>query len=55
MRRWLPVFESDLPRLSADLEALVRHESPCDDPQAVWELADPPRRAALVAALCGEE
>jgi glutamate carboxypeptidase len=39
MRRWLSVFESDLPRLCADLEALVRQESPSDDPRAVSELA----------------
>lgn len=39
LRRWLSVFESDLPRLCGDLEALVRHESPSDDPAAVSELA----------------
>ena len=29
--RWLSTFESDLPRLVADLEALVRLESPSGD------------------------
>jgi glutamate carboxypeptidase len=38
-RRWLSVFESDLPRLVADLEALVRLESPSDDAARVTRLA----------------
>jgi glutamate carboxypeptidase len=39
VERWLSVFESDLPRLCADLEALVRHESPTDEPERVAKLA----------------
>jgi glutamate carboxypeptidase len=39
MRRWLSVFESDLPRLCADLESLVRHESPSEAPRLVSKLA----------------
>jgi glutamate carboxypeptidase len=39
LRRWLSTFESDLPRLCADLEALVRHESPSEDAEAVSGLA----------------
>lgn len=38
-RRWLSVFESDLPRLCADLEALVWHESPSEAPHLVSQLA----------------
>jgi len=38
-RRWLSSFESDLPRIVADLEALVRLESPSDDPARVSQLA----------------
>ncbi|HEX9189485.1 MAG TPA: M20 family metallopeptidase [Vicinamibacteria bacterium] len=38
-RRWLSVFESDLPRLVADLEALVRLESPTGDPERVTRAA----------------
>jgi glutamate carboxypeptidase len=38
-RRWSAVFESDLPRLLADLEEAVRLESPSDDPAAVTRLA----------------
>jgi len=38
-RRWLSVFGSDLPRLVADLEALVRLESPADEPARVSEAA----------------
>ena len=37
--RWLATFESDLPRIIADLEALVRLESPSDDAQRVSQLA----------------
>ena len=33
--RWLSAFTSDLPRIVADLEALVRLESPSDDTQRV--------------------
>jgi glutamate carboxypeptidase len=33
--RWLSAFSSDLPRIVADLEALVRLESPSDDPERV--------------------
>jgi glutamate carboxypeptidase len=39
MSRWLSAFESDLPRLCADLEALVRFESHSDDAPRVSELA----------------
>ncbi len=38
-RRWLSAFESDLPRIVADLEALVRLESPSDDGARVSALA----------------
>jgi glutamate carboxypeptidase len=38
-RRWLSEFQSDLPRIVADLEALVRHESPSDDVSRVSALA----------------
>jgi len=38
-RRWLSTFESDLPRIVADLEALVRLESPSDDAARVSQLA----------------
>jgi glutamate carboxypeptidase len=38
-RRWLSTFESDLPRLVRDLEALVRLESPSDDAPRVSQLA----------------
>ena len=38
-RRWLSTFESDLPRLVGDLEALVRLESPSDDAVRVTRLA----------------
>ena len=38
-RRWLSTFESDLPRLCADLEALVRLESPTSDPARVTQVA----------------
>jgi glutamate carboxypeptidase len=38
-RRWLAMFESDLPRLCADLEALVRLESPTAEPQRVTDAA----------------
>ncbi len=38
-RRWLPAFESDLPRLVGDLEALVRMESPSDDAARVTQVA----------------
>ena len=38
-RRWLSVFESDLPRLVGDLESLVRLESPSDDAARVTRLA----------------
>jgi glutamate carboxypeptidase len=38
-RRWLPVFEPDLKHLVADLEALVRRESPSDEPARVSEAA----------------
>ncbi len=38
-RRWLSVFESDLPRLVGDLETLVRLESPSDDAARVTRLA----------------
>lgn len=37
--RWLAAFESDLPRIVADLEALVRLESPSDDATSVSRLA----------------
>jgi len=37
--RWLPVFESERPRLLADLEALVRLESPSDDAGRVSRVA----------------
>jgi glutamate carboxypeptidase len=37
MSHWLSAFESDLPRLVADLEALVRLESPTDEPARVSE------------------
>lgn len=37
--RWLSHFESDLPRITADLEALVRLESPSDDAGRVSALA----------------
>ncbi len=33
--RWLSAFESDLPRIVSDLEALVRLESPSDDAERV--------------------
>jgi glutamate carboxypeptidase len=38
-RRWLSAFESDLPRIVADLGMLVRLESPSDDGARVSELA----------------
>jgi glutamate carboxypeptidase len=38
-RRWLATFESDLPRLCTDLEALVRLESPTSAPARVTEAA----------------
>jgi glutamate carboxypeptidase len=38
-RRWLATFESDLPRLCADLETLVRLESPTGEPLRVTEAA----------------
>jgi glutamate carboxypeptidase len=38
-RLWLPVFGSDSPRLVADLEALVRLESPTDEPERVTTAA----------------
>jgi glutamate carboxypeptidase len=38
-RRWLSTFESDLPRIVADLETLVRLESPSDDAARVSQLA----------------
>jgi len=38
-RRWLSVFESDLPRIVGDLEALVCLESPSDDAARVTRLA----------------
>jgi glutamate carboxypeptidase len=38
-RHWLSAFESDLPRIVADLEALVRLESPSDDSSRVSALA----------------
>ena len=38
-RRWLSAFESDLPRIVGDLEALVRFESPSDDARRVSALA----------------
>lgn len=38
-RRWLSVFESDLPRLCADLETLVRLESPSGEALLVSGLA----------------
>jgi glutamate carboxypeptidase len=38
-RRWLSSFESDLPRIVADLEALVRLESPTEDAARVSALA----------------
>jgi glutamate carboxypeptidase len=38
-QRWLSVFESDLPRLCADLQALVRLESPTEEPDLVGKLA----------------
>jgi glutamate carboxypeptidase len=37
--RWLSAFESDLPRIVGDLEALVRLESPSDDAESVSALA----------------
>jgi glutamate carboxypeptidase len=37
--RWLSTFESDLPRIVSDLEALVRLESPSDDAARVSQLA----------------
>ena len=37
--RWLSAFTSDLPRIVADLEALVRLESPSDDAERVSLLA----------------
>jgi len=37
--RWLSAFESDLPRIVADLEALVHLESPSDDAGRVSQLA----------------
>ena len=39
-RRWLSVFESDLPRLCADLEKLVRLESPSGEAHLVSGLAE---------------
>ena len=38
-RRWLSAFESDLPRIVSDLEALVRLESPSDDSPRVSTVA----------------
>jgi glutamate carboxypeptidase len=38
-RRWLSTFESDLPRLVGDLEALVRLESPSEDAARVSQAA----------------
>ena len=38
-RRWLSEFQSDLPRMVADLEALVCHETPSDDGSRVSLLA----------------
>ena len=38
-RRWLSVFESDLPRLVGDLESLVRLESPSGDAARITRLA----------------
>jgi glutamate carboxypeptidase len=38
-RRWLSMFESDLPRLVNDLETLVRMESPSDDAPRVARVA----------------
>ena len=38
-RRWLSVFESDLPRLVGDLETLVCMESPSDDASRVTQVA----------------
>jgi glutamate carboxypeptidase len=37
--RWLSHFESDLPRITADLEAVVRLESPSEDASRVMALA----------------
>jgi len=37
--RWLSAYESDLPRIVSDLEALVRLESPSDDAQRVTAVA----------------
>jgi glutamate carboxypeptidase len=37
--RWLSAFESDLPRIVSDLEALVRQESPSHDAERVSLLA----------------
>ena len=39
--RWLAAFESDLPRLVRDLEALVRLESPSEDSARVSCRRDP--------------
>jgi glutamate carboxypeptidase len=39
LRRWRSAFESDLPRLCTDLEALVRLESPSEDAARVSALA----------------
>ena len=38
-RNWLSAFESDLPRLCAELEQLVVRESPTEDPHLVSQLA----------------
>jgi glutamate carboxypeptidase len=38
-RRWLTAFEPELPRILADLEALVKRESPSDDATRVSGLA----------------
>lgn len=38
-RRWLDTFEVQTPRLMSDLEALVRLESPSDEPERVTALA----------------
>jgi glutamate carboxypeptidase len=38
-RRWLATFESDLPRLCADLEQLVVRESPTEESHLVSQLA----------------
>ena len=38
-RRWLPAFESELPRLVGDLETLVGLESPSEDPARVSQAA----------------